>query len=200
MVATGGLFSYNEQIMGEQNPQPFEALGRALKQLRTEQDKSFQDLSGALEISIAALTSYEAGKSRPSEDLLHLITQYYQLKDAGAKELWRLAGYEPLSEYPRYFMNDDYGDALEVKSMIGQNDDARIVYTDMVQVMVNNFGVIMNFMQGAGPQNQPLAIARIGMSKEHARSVLELLKKTLEQAEKVESSIKQLPSSTQEGK
>jgi hypothetical protein len=53
----------------------------------------------------------------------------------------------------------------------------------MIQVMVNNYGVIINFMQGAGPANQPLAVSRVGMSKEHARSVLEVLQKTLDQAE-----------------
>ncbi len=57
--------------------------------------------------------------------------------------------------------------------------DARIVYTDMVHVMVNNYGVIMNFMQTAGPGSQPLAVSRIGMSREHAQSVLEVLQKTL---------------------
>jgi hypothetical protein len=53
----------------------------------------------------------------------------------------------------------------------------------MIQVMVNNYGVIINFMQGAGPGSQPMAVSRVGMSKEHARSVLEVLQKTLEQAD-----------------
>lgn len=186
--------------MGENSAQPFEVFGRSLRKLRDEHKKSIQELSGALEVSDAAILSYESGKSRPSEDVLLLIIQHFQLKDELAKELWRLAGYAPLPHDARYFVNDDLGETLEVRSLQGSNEDARIVYTDMVQVMVNNFGVIMNFMQGAGPNNQPLAISRIGMSKEHARSVLELLSKTLEQADKVEGSArKQLPSSTQEG-
>ena len=36
-------------------------------------------------------------------------------------------------------------------------------------------------MQTTGPNNQPLAVSRIGMSKEHAKSVLELLQQTLNQ-------------------
>ena len=64
----------------------------------------------------------------------------------------------------------------------------------MVHVMVNNYGVIMNFMQGAGPNNQPLAVARIGMSREHAKSVLEVLQKTLDQADEPPAEPKQLES------
>ena len=54
----------------------------------------------------------------------------------------------------------------------------------------------MTFLQGAGPNNQPLAVSRVGMSKEHARSVLEVLKKTLEQSDDLqEKSQKHLPES-----
>jgi hypothetical protein len=41
----------------------------------------------------------------------------------------------------------------------------------------------MNFMQGAGPNNQPLAVSRVGMSKEHARTIIDVLQKTLDQAD-----------------
>ena len=61
--------------------------------------------------------------------------------------------------------------------------DLRVVYTDMVHVAVNDFGLVMNFMQTAGPANKPLAIARVGMSREHAKSVLEVLQRTLAQSE-----------------
>ena len=60
--------------------------------------------------------------------------------------------------------------------------DSRIVYTDMLHVMINNYGVVMNFMQSSGVSNQPMAVARVGMSLEHARSVVEILQKTIDQA------------------
>jgi hypothetical protein len=61
--------------------------------------------------------------------------------------------------------------------------DVRIAYTDMVHVMANNYGVVVNFMQGAGPNNQPMIVSRVGMSKEHAQSLIELLQKTLQRLE-----------------
>lgn len=39
--------------------------------------------------------------------------------------------------------------------------DIRIVYTDMLQVMVNNYGVVINFLQGAGINDTPLAVSRV---------------------------------------
>jgi len=57
--------------------------------------------------------------------------------------------------------------------------DARVVYTDMAHVVSNKYGVTVNFMQSVGLAGQPLAVARVGMSREHAQHVLELLQKAL---------------------
>jgi transcriptional regulator with XRE-family HTH domain len=180
--------------MGQLNMQPFSVFGQALKGLRVAQKKTPAEVSGAVEISEQKLLEYELGKERPSEDILLLLIQHFQLQDTQAKELWRLAGYDQPLDDTRYFITDDSGEVKQSKTVFVSPEDARIVYTDMVQVMVNNYGVIMNFMQGAGPQNQPLAVSRVGMSKEHAKSILELLRATLEQSEQEDAHIqKQLP-------
>jgi hypothetical protein len=49
----------------------------------------------------------------------------------------------------------------------------------MVHVTVNNFGVVLSFMQNIGPHNQPIVVSRLGMSKEHAKSVVDVLSRTL---------------------
>ena len=46
-------------------------------------------------------------------------------------------------------------------------------------------------MQTAGPGSQPTTISRLGMSREHAQSVIELLQKTL--AEHTSHQAKALP-------
>lgn len=160
---------------------PFQPLGDQLKRLRESRAESLAEVSGAVEIEIETLTAIESGKDRPSEDILLLLISHFATKDDEATMLWELAGYEQEQLPNRNMVNDDDGQAQP--SVVVMPADARIAYTDMVHVMVNNYGVVMNFMQGAGPNNQPLAVARIGMSKEHARSVLEVLQKTLEQSE-----------------
>jgi len=173
--------------MAKSKPQPFSPFGIALKRLREKNAKSQAEVSGAVEIDQDRLASYEQGEVRPSEDVLFLLIQHFNLKDAEADELWRLAGYVRNGvDDDQYFMNDDFGSVKQTQTVAVSREDAKIVYTDMIQIMVNNYGVILNFMQGAGANNQPLAVARVGMSKEHARSVLEVLKKTLEQADQIE--------------
>jgi len=185
--------------MREEQSQPFSTFGQALKKIRENTKESQMEVSGAVEVELSSLRSYELGETRPSEDILMLLIQHFALKDDDATELWRLAGYSdsPMDE-AQYFMNDDFGSAKATQTVSISHDDARIVYTDMVQVMVNNYGVIINFMQGAGPGNNPLAVSRVGMSKEHAKSILEVLKTTLDQAnvmeKKAKSPTKQLPS------
>ena len=164
--------------------EPYESFGRALKMLRAASARSTAEVSGAVEIDEKRLASYENGEQRPSEDILQLLLQHFDVNGDKADELWKLAGYntDEQDNGSHMFMNDDFGGVEETTVLVTPHD-ARIVYTDMLQVMVNNYGVIMNFMQGAGPSNQPLAVSRVGMSKEHARTIIDVLQKTLDQAE-----------------
>lgn len=168
--------------MSEKHNAPYRSFGEVLKKLRATAAKTSAEVSSAVEIDETKLKQYEEGEQRPSEDILILLIQHFNLQDEQASELWKLAGYTGEPDEDQYFMNDDLGNAQTMTVGVSAQD-ARIVYTDMIQVMVNNYGVIINFMQGAGPGSQPMAVSRVGMSKEHARSVLEVLQKTLDQAD-----------------
>ena len=158
---------------------PYRPLGSQLKRLREKLQETLAEVSGAVEIDVDVLQHIEQGKDRPSADILELLMSHFDLKDAEAKKLWRLAGYNDQDMRSENINDDDDG----IPSVVVLPMDARIAYTDMVNVMVNNYGVVLNFMQGAGPQNKPLVVSRVGMSKEHARSLIELLEKTLAQSE-----------------
>lgn len=169
---------------------PFQALGNKLKSVREQQKQSMAEVSGAVEIDNDVLEKIESGEQRPSEDILLLMISHFDLKDEEAARLWELAGY-----------SDTKSASAEQRNIFDLNQpvamlmpmDLRVVYTDMVHVIVNDFGVVMNFMQGTGQNNQPLAVARIGMSKEHAQSVLEILQQSLHQQKRTP---KTLPSNT----
>lgn len=164
--------------MTDKNQQPpYRVLGIRLRGLREKQGESVAEVSGAVEIEAEALAAIERGNNRPSEDILSLLISHFSLKDDEADSLWDLAGYEP-----------DVSDASATEALSTMKNvvmvmplDARIVYTDMAQVTVNDYGVVMNFMQAGGSGNQPLAISRVGMSHAHAQSLLHLLQKTLSQ-------------------
>lgn len=156
---------------------PYKALGVKLKAAREERRQSLAEVSGAVEIDTDVLETFEVGVERPSEDILLLLISHLDLKDDDATSLWELAGY---SEDKNDTQSNSYELGQPIAMVIPM--DQRIVYTDMVHVAVNNFGVVMNFMQTGGQNGQPLAIARIGMSKDHAQSVLEILQKSLSQS------------------
>jgi transcriptional regulator with XRE-family HTH domain len=160
----------------QSSPKPFHSLGTFIKQARQKTKETLAEVSGAVEIDIDVLSRIELGEQRPSEEILLLLISHLNVQDADATSLWEMAGYDK--------MHDDGAQTEQVKQVaFSMPLDIRIVYTDMVHVMVNDYGVVMNFMQNGGPNNQPLAVGRVGMSKEHAQSVLQVLQQTLNQAE-----------------
>lgn len=159
--------------MSEKNKsvEPFAPLGRSLKSMRVKRQESLAEVSGAVEIEVDHLAVIEQGKNRPSEDILLLLISHFEIKEEAAEKLLELAGYNP--DVKEVETSD------QKQTVMVTPDDLKIIYTDLVHVSVNNFGVIMNFMQGGAPNSPPLAIARVGMSREHAMSVLDVLQKTL---------------------
>ncbi len=147
---------------------PFRTLGERLKHLREGQRQTLAEVSGAVEIDSNLLKDFEQGAQRPSEDVLMLLASFFDLPDDETNQLWELAGY---SNDP---MPEETTQPVYVMPM-----DVRIVYADMYHVAINDYGVMMNFMQSAGPGRQPLAVARLGMSREHAQQVLETLQRAL---------------------
>ena len=165
--------------MNDLNQSPFRPLGRKLKNLRVRAKESLAETSGAVEIDVRELASFELGRARPSQDVLLLLISHFGTKDDEAVKLWEMAG---------------YGVEKIAISMIDSNSlqpahnaaDNRIMFTDVVDVMVNNYGVVMNFMQ-SGPSSSTQSVARVGMSREHAKSILKILETTLSQTEKGQS-------------
>lgn len=142
--------------------------------MRVKRQESLADVSGAVEIDPETLSAIEQGTERPGEEILLLLISYFAAKDDVATKLWRLAGYDQ-DELP---IKTASNAADQLVNGI-QQTGGPIVYTDMVHVVVNNYGVVMEFMQNATGNSSPQAVARVGMSKEHAKSVVELLQKSL---------------------
>lgn len=136
--------------------------------------ESLAEVSGAVEIDVTTLGEIEAGNKLPSEDVVMLLISHFSLREDEATKLWRLAGFD----------NALSGVSLAASSPENFTfTDNRVLYTDMVQVSANNYGVILNFLQGIGSDGKPSAVARIGMSREHAKSIVEVLSRTIDMAD-----------------
>lgn len=165
--------------MNETQSGAYRPLGRRLKQLRDRANETLAEASGAVEIDVKDLAGYELGQHRPSEEVLLLLISHFGVQDDEALALWELAGYS-INKVPAVHMGNEYS-----AGQPGDQSDKRILFTDIVDIVVNNYGVVMNFMQSNGPAGKPSSVSRVGMSREHAKSVLKILKSTLSQAEQV---------------
>lgn len=159
-----------------QSESPFRPLGRRLKQMRERNSETLAEASGAVEIDVKELASFELGQSRPSEEILLLLISHFAIREDEAVRIWELAGYG-MDKISAAHMSSAAPDT--VGSM-----DGPVLFTDIADVIVNNYGVVMNFMQNAGPKGKPQVVARVGMSREHAKSLLKILQITLAQTEK----------------
>jgi transcriptional regulator with XRE-family HTH domain len=158
---------------------PFRPLGRKLKALRDKANESLAEASGAVEIDVRLLASYELGQNRPNEEVLLLLISHFGVRDDEAVRLWELAGYGTDRISTSRMSNE------AAQDQVSESTENRILFTDTVDVVVNNYGVVMNFMQGMGPNSKPTTVARVGMSREHAKSVLQILQITLAQTENI---------------
>lgn len=156
----------------------YKLLGRKLKELRARANETLAEASGAVEIDVRELAVIELGQARPSEEVLLLLISHFGAKDDDAVKLWEMAGYG-MDKIPAAHLSssDQTGQDSAAKP------EKRILFTDVVDVVVNNYGVVMNFMQGGAPKMPPTPVARVGMSREHAKSVLQILQTTLSQTE-----------------
>lgn len=165
---------------------PYKALGNKLKSLRVRLQETIADVSGAVEIDSDLLLRIEEGFIKPSEDILLLLMSHLSVQEDDASKLWELAGYNSDNFEAR--SGHDMG-ANQPQVLMVMQQDTRIQYTDMVNVTVNEYGVVLNVMQKAG-QGQPQLITRLGMSKDHARSMIAVLEQTLAQAERPPKELK----------
>jgi hypothetical protein len=162
---------------GKSKHYPYRALGFKLRSLREKATESILDVSGAVEIEAELLVDIEEGYKLPSEDILLLLISHFGLQNEDAMKLWRLAGYDNLTDtaQPGSFDNLNHQSAVFLLPI-----DSRVVYTDIIQATLNNYGIVINFQQNnTQPNSQPLTVARVGMSREHAESVISILQQVL---------------------
>ncbi|HSX35304.1 MAG TPA: helix-turn-helix transcriptional regulator [Patescibacteria group bacterium] len=165
----------------KQHEHPFKPLGETLKTLRQKLHESVSDVSGAVEIDEKTLERIEQGADRPSEDILLLLINHFNMQDDEAAALWQMAGYDQ----PGHADDDDGkhphtpGNRTMVMIMAV---DPRVIYSDSAEVIANQQGVVINFTQGAGTPHS-MTTARIGMSREQARNFLATLARTLHDSE-----------------
>jgi DNA-binding XRE family transcriptional regulator len=162
------------------SPAPYRILGLQLRKIREKYSESVADVSSAIEIDESKLDLIEQGKMRPSEDILLLLITHFSMQDDEALKVWGLAGYDQ-QEVDSKNLDDIFAGRQLVMVMA---PDSRIIFSDNVQVVANTNGVVLNFLQAPNGPYQSQTASRIGMSRDQAFKVVELMNEALKQSEK----------------
>lgn len=156
---------------------PYKSLGTWLRRMRLKKQETLAEVSGAVEIDVTNLADMEKGVRRPSEDILMLFISYFSVGEEEAVKLWELAGYDAPDELDDEPTQEPSSSVLQPIIVVPM--DARVVYTDNIQVEDSKYGVTINFLQGSGAQGKSVPVSRVGMSREHAEKLLQTLTETL---------------------
>lgn len=147
---------------------PYKSLGTHLRQVREQSRESLAEVSGAVEIDSEQLEQIEAGKKRPSEDILMLLINHFHLMDHEAVQLWESAGYDNEAPNRRQFNDTTDKPPVVVLAM-----DLRTMYSDGCNIEAGKNGLVMTFTQG---NKQVVPVAKVGMSYQQAEDMLAVLR------------------------
>jgi transcriptional regulator with XRE-family HTH domain len=163
----------------------YEKLGQMLHQLRVKNSESITAIANAIGIDRSHLSKLENGHERPSIEVLNNLIRHYSLSRDEASHLSSLSGYrqglvvEQQGGRGGITVNDNKNTPVTGENnpgvQINMPGNLATLYTDSVFVTTNDFGVVFDFSQSMGPTNQQNVIARLGMSKEHAKALLKVL-------------------------
>lgn len=159
--------------MSDQKPdarEPYKVLGTHLKYVREQKNETLAEASGAVEIDPETLARIESGDERPSEDILMLLINHFDVQDQEAVQLWESAGYDSNDNRRRSAQEAAEKAALVVLAM-----DNRTVYSDGLAVDANQAGLVLNFTQGDASRGQQTQVSKIGMSYSQAEQVVRTL-------------------------
>lgn len=224
MLAQPWSARYHKSMTKNSNPgsQPQKQnrlFGKYLKTMRQKFQESLGETSGAVEIQVEQLDRFERGVEVPSEDILMLLISHFGLQEDEAVELWELAGYEREGRTGEGENDDDRTETLaqhvrQAVPVMLLALDSRILYTNQVDVDVDDNGVVLQFSQAAdsafelqdGKRDTKAAdaakagrvtISRIGMSQTQAEQLLRELQVAILR-KKYLSGPRQLPPTTEQ--
>lgn len=171
----------------------FIEFGTRLQKYRSLKNESITDVANAVEIDRSHLSKLENGHERPSLDVLNRLVSHFSLSRVEATELSNLAGFGGESQVvietgrkEDVHMDQHQiptGEEAKKQLEVRMPNNAVVLYTDSVFISSNQYGLVLDFAQSMGPTNQQSVVSRIGMSKEHAKIMLDVLKKHLEKTE-----------------
>jgi hypothetical protein len=162
----------------------YKELGIALKAYRVASNEEISEVALATELSEDQLRQIEDGTLQPQPEQIEILARHFTLREQEAQRLLELAGYNEF----------DYDVDLSTDFDLKNLEDLKvnevnvlvnpIFYTDTINVVSNQFGVVLSFVQSSGPEGKPIVVSRVGMSHVHAKSVIKVLTEAMRKSQK----------------
>lgn len=167
--------------MSDHQTSPYRMLGKHLRQLREQRQESLLEVAAAVEIDESKLAKMEDGRERPSQDILVLLINHFDMPDPAADRVWELAGYPLGIDLPNLEETISAGAKLPAgvpPNFMIMGPELSALYSDAVEIVGTPAGLTMQFGQQSfkGPVKP---VAKIGMSYEQVAQLNEALQRTL---------------------
>lgn len=167
--------------------------GAKIKEYREAKKETITQVANAVGKGRTYISKLENGHERPTIPVLAQLTSHFSLSAETAAELSVLAGYRASSVVVEKSQRKEVTEMQNTQIQTPETppqvqvnvpNGLPVLYSDSVFVTTSQWGVVFDFAQNIGPANQQNVVARLGMSKEHAKALLGVLKKRLEGEEK----------------
>lgn len=168
--------------------------GQTIKELRSQRGLSQEELSKKLGMHWTYLSKVENGFKRPNLDFLRNVKEKLSLTEEQFQNLRSLL--LTLEKRTRsekasgkkgvnYTMDDKSSQKQDQPILnIKLPENLPVLYSDMIAVTSTAYGITLDIAQKVGATNNHNIVARVGISLDHAKDVLNVLAKEISNAEK----------------
>jgi transcriptional regulator with XRE-family HTH domain len=172
--------------------QQINVLGQELRSMRNSASESLLDTAKALGVDRTHLNKIELGSYKPSKKLLDEILAHFSVEGVKASQLRDLLKHGKVEHVViGGFKEGDKGMNNELQTVQQPNQvtvdpsKVQVVYTDSTIVSSSDYGLVLDVAQTVtGNPQQQFVVARIGMSFDHAKRLLEVINDHLQKHER----------------
>lgn len=166
-------------------------LGSEIRKLRKQSGQSLEEVAGAVGVERSHLNKIELGRYKPSEELLKRLFDHFSVKGYNAGRLLDLRAIEPVVHTEASSWGKENTMVPMAKpqppkvAQVSINPaNSPVLYTDSVFVTSSEYGLVLDVAQKfpGGPQQH--VVARIGMSFDHAKKLIEVINDHLQKNER----------------
>lgn len=165
-------------------------IGMSLRKLRKQRKESLEQTAKAVGVERSYLNKVELDKIHPSVKLLDKLIGHFSVEGNNATDLRQRAGHIPFpiisgqSGKEGNYMADQSIVAPSASAQVNVNPLATpVLFTDSTFVSSSNYGLVLDIAQTVGGQ-QHNVVARVGMSFDHAKKLIEIIQDHLEKNER----------------